>query len=111
MKITTTLLTLLVLFSLITPAQESTQLNLPEGAVARLGKGSLNEIQYSPDGARLAVAGSVGIWIYDTTTHQEVALFTRAYGFGLKHSIQPGREVPCRWRSRRYREAVEYRDG
>ena len=40
MKITMTLLTLLVLFLPTTPAQDYSQLNLPEGAIARLGKGS-----------------------------------------------------------------------
>ena len=43
-----------------------TQINLPERAIARLGKGSIRDIAYSPDGSRLAVAGSVGIWVYDT---------------------------------------------
>ena len=76
MKITMTLLTLLVLFLPTSPAQEYTQLSLPEGAVARLGKGSLNVVRYSPDGARLAVAGSSGIWFYDTTTYRAIALLT-----------------------------------
>ena len=56
--------------------QDSPQWGLPEGAKARLGKGSIGEIQYSPDGTRLAIAGSIGIWLYDMTTHQEVALLT-----------------------------------
>ena len=56
MKITAILLTLLALSSPTTPAQDPTHLNLPEGAIARLGKGRLTEIQYSPDGTRLAVA-------------------------------------------------------
>ena len=89
MKITVALLTLLVLFSLTTPAQESTHLNLPEGAVARLGKGSINAIQYSPDGTRLAVATSIGIWLYDTTTYQEVALFTGHTGSVLSMAFSP----------------------
>ena len=46
-------------------AQDSPQWGLPEGAKARLGKGIIREIQYSPDGTRLAVASSIGIWIYD----------------------------------------------
>ena len=83
MKITMTLLTLFALSSPITPAQESTQLNLPEGAIARLGKGSLNEIQYSPDGARLAVATSIGIWLYDTMPLQEVVLFAGRHKGGV----------------------------
>ena len=76
MKITAILLMLLALFSPTTPAQDYSQLNLPEGAVARLGKGRLTEIQYSPDGTRLAVASTIGIWLYDTTTNREAALLT-----------------------------------
>ena len=73
---TFTLLILFTLFSLNAFAQDYTQFSLPEGAKARLGKGTINEIQYSPDGTRLAVASSIGIWLYDTATHQEVALLT-----------------------------------
>ena len=42
-----------------------TKWHLPEGAKLRLGKGYINEIAYSPDSSRLAVASSIGIWIYD----------------------------------------------
>ena len=56
-------------------AQDSTQWHLPEGASARLGKGIIEEIAYSPDGGRLAVASGIGIWIYDAFTGAEVALF------------------------------------
>ena len=35
-------------------AQEYTQWGLPEGAKARIGKGTINEIAYSPDGTQLA---------------------------------------------------------
>ncbi|MXY26967.1 hypothetical protein F4Y59_02255 [Candidatus Poribacteria bacterium] len=56
-------------------AQDDPQWHLPEGAKARLGKGDINEITYSPDGTLLAVASSIGIWIYDTQTGEEVALF------------------------------------
>ena len=76
MKTTVTLLILFTLFSLNTFAQDYTQLNLPEGAKVRLGKGGIYDIAYSPDGTRLAVAGSIGIWLYDTVTHQEIALLT-----------------------------------
>ena len=77
MKTTVTLLILLNLLSLNTFAQDYTQWGLPEGAKARLGKGGISgTIAYSPDGTRLAVGSSIGIWLYDTTTHQEVALLT-----------------------------------
>ena len=55
-------------------AQNYTQWGLPEGAKARIGKGALRDIQYSPDGAILAISGSIGVWLYDTKTYQELAL-------------------------------------
>ena len=55
-------------------AQESPQWHLPEGATARLGKGSINEIAYSPDSTRLAVASRIGIWMYDTETGEALDL-------------------------------------
>ena len=71
------LLILFTLFSQNTFAQDYTQWGLPEGAKARLGKGLISgNIVYSPDGTRLAVASSIGIWLYDTATHQEVAVLT-----------------------------------
>ena len=78
MKTIVALLILLPLFSFIinTSAQDSPQWRLPEGVKARLGKGTISEIAYSPDGTRLAVAGSIGIWLYDTSTGGEVALLT-----------------------------------
>ena len=76
MKIAVTLLMLLALLLTNALAQEYTQLNLPEGAVGRLGKGSINVVQYSPDGLRLAVATSTGVWLHDIAAHQEIALLT-----------------------------------
>lgn len=64
------------LYSLNSFAQDSSQFSLPEGATVRFGKGKLNQVQYSPDGTRLAVASSIGIWLYDTATYKENALLT-----------------------------------
>lgn len=55
-------------------AQEYTQWELPEYAIARLGKGRIEDMRYSPDGTILAVATTIGIWIYDTETYQERSL-------------------------------------
>ena len=80
MKITRfSILTLMFIHLTFVPisfAQDYTQWNLPEGAIARLGKGGINEIAYSPDGNRLAVASRIGVWLYDTHTGAEGALFT-----------------------------------
>ena len=89
MKITATLLMLLVLFSPNALAQEYTRWNLPEGAVVRLGKGSIRGISYSPDGTLLAVAGTAGLWLYDGTTHQEVALLRGHTDWVLSVAFSP----------------------
>ena len=52
-----TTVTLLILFTLLLPstfAQDYMRWELPEGATTRLGKGSIREIQYAPDGRTLA---------------------------------------------------------
>ena len=81
MKITVTVLILLVLFLPNTYPQDYTQMGLPEGAVARLGKGIVRGILYSPDGSRLAVRTYMGIWLYDTTNYRTIALLTGDTGW------------------------------
>ena len=71
------------------PAQDYTKWKLPQGAKARLGKGYINEIAYSPDSSRLAVASSIGIWIYDTDTGEELDLFTGDNGAVEKLRYSP----------------------
>ena len=70
-----------LLFSLISTlylpnsfAQNYTQMGLPNGAKARLGKGNIKDLLYSPNGDILAVVSSIGIWLYDTETYQELTL-------------------------------------
>ena len=85
-------LTLLVLSTIglqTTFAQDSPQLNLPEGATARLGKGQITEVTYSPDGTRLAVASSIGIWIYDAQTGEELNPIIGHTGFVNSVSFSP----------------------
>lgn len=53
-------------------AQSYTQWDLPDGAKARLGKGSAGGLKFSADGNRLMVENAVGIWVYDA--HRGVAL-------------------------------------
>ena len=50
---------------------------LPAGAVARLGKGFVNEVAFSPDGRYLAVASSSVVYLYDPHTLQEAYLFEK----------------------------------
>ena len=83
MKITrfSILVILLAMFTVVpnTFAQDDATLGLPEGAKTRLGKGKINDIKYSPDGTRLAVASVIGIWIYDAQTGEELELHQRTY--------------------------------
>ncbi|RKU16939.1 hypothetical protein C6500_17095 [Candidatus Poribacteria bacterium] len=69
-------------------SEQSTQWRLPEGAKARLGKGLINDISYSPDGKTLAVASSIGVWIYDAQTGEELDLLTgqKAWVLGVVFS-------------------------
>ena len=89
-NITVTLLILAALFLLSTSVQGNTQLGLPEGAKARLGKDHITgNITYSPDGTRLAMASSIEIWIYDVHTGEELALLTGHVGWVLSVSFSP----------------------
>ena len=101
MKTAVTLLMLFALFSLSSFAQDYTQWGLPEGAKTRLGKGHITgNIAYSPDGTRLAMASSIGIWIYDTHTGE------RAYGRCLRRFVQSRQFYPRPWKCGRPGVAV-----
>ncbi|RKU09241.1 hypothetical protein C6501_15530 [Candidatus Poribacteria bacterium] len=51
------------------------QWNLPKHAKARLGKGRITTMQFSPDGNQLALGSPIGIWLYDANTGKEFHLF------------------------------------
>ena len=71
------ILTLLLMLSLSLSngyTQEYTTWGLPTGAKMRIGKGKITAIEFSPDGSQIAVASSVGIWLYDAQTGKELAL-------------------------------------
>ena len=63
-------------------AQDQTEWHFTEGAKMRLGKGRINDIKFSPDGRRFAVATSIGIWMYDAHTGEELALLAVLPGEG-----------------------------
>ena len=66
-----------------------TQWGLPDGAKARLGKGGKNDITCSSDGALLAVASQIGIWIYDIQTSEALVLLTGHTGAVKSVSFSP----------------------
>ncbi len=73
-----------LLFSFITIsdsiAEENTKVGLPEGAIARLGKGGINIMRFSPDGSYLAVGTDIGTWLYNVQNGTETALFAEHTG-------------------------------
>ena len=74
---TLTLLTLTLLLTATlalttTFAEEDSLQWLPEGAIARLGKGPVSDVKFSADGTRLIVASGPACWHYDAQTGEEV---------------------------------------
>ena len=55
-------------------SRDATQLELPKGAIARFGKGRVQDIKYSPDNSLLAVASTIGIWLLDANSDKVLAL-------------------------------------
>ncbi len=55
-----------------------TKWELPKAAKARLGKGGINTMQFSPDGTLLAVGSSIGVWLYDAKTGKELSMLPGA---------------------------------
>ena len=45
--------------------KDYTQWELPKKVKARLGKGKVNGIKFTPDGTQLAVETTIGVWLYD----------------------------------------------
>ena len=54
--------------------------HLPDGAMARLGKGTIRDIAFSPVGPYLAVASGIGVWIYEVATSRALMLMPTASG-------------------------------
>lgn len=54
---------------------------LPEGAIARLGRGSLRDMAFSPDGQYFAVGTNIGLWLYELPTLSPIALWETDRGY------------------------------
>ena len=79
MKYLTPILILICVFTGYTQAQnvdsDYTHWSLPEGAIARIGKGTINSpVIISPESNRFVIASFLGIWLYNLQTYQEIAL-------------------------------------
>ena len=58
---------------------------LPEGALARLGRGGIGDMAFSPDGQCLAVASGIGLWLYELPTLSPIALWDTERG--MTHGV------------------------
>ncbi len=96
---------LFIIVSLNAFAQDSAQWGLPEGAKARLGRGIINELKYSPGGTLLAVASDSGVWLYDTATGEAVTPMRRGNSFAARsvafspdgRTLASGGGILCLW--------------
>ena len=66
------LLTLFFISTLYLPNVYAQRSRLPVPNCVSVGR--ISQLKYSPDGTRLAVVSSIGIWLYDTQTYNEVTL-------------------------------------
>ena len=76
-----------------TDVQDVAKLALPEGARARLGKGTIHEIVYSTDGNQLIVATSIGVWTYDADTGKVLDLFNMHVPNAYAHAFSSDRRM------------------
>lgn len=77
-------------------AEEYAQTGLPDGAYARLGKGNINIMRFSPSGTHLVVGTDVALLVYDIKTGAETIL---SVGEKIKNQIlaftPDGRILAC----------------
>ena len=62
---------------------------LPDGAIARLGRGDVNDIAFSPNMQYLAVATDIGIWFYAVPKLTPIALWDTENGHTQFVSFSP----------------------
>ena len=80
---------------------------LPEGAIARLGRGSIRDMAFSPDGQHFAVGTAIGLWLYEFSTLPPIALWETDRGFIDGVTFSPD----SRWiAAHTYREALRVWD-
>lgn len=66
---------------------------LPKDAITRFGKGYVFDFAYSPDGTRLALASTIGVWLIDVTAGEEINLLTGHTGYLTGHTYYVNKVV------------------
>ncbi len=80
---------------LVTPApigaagDDVTTWALPEGAIARLGRGSIRDMAFSPDGQYFVVASAIGLWLYEFPTLSPITLWDTERGMTNSVTFSP----------------------
>lgn len=87
------LLLTVTLFPFDVLAQRPSLFRLPQGATARLGKGWVKDLKFSSDSRVLAVATTIGIWIYDVRTGEEKALLKGLMGGANAVAYSPNGDI------------------
>ena len=62
---------------------------LPEGAIARLGRGGASDMAFSPDGQYFAVASAIRLWLYEFPTLSPIALWDTERGMTDSVTFSP----------------------
>lgn len=62
---------------------------LPDGAIARLGRGREPDMAFSPDGQTLAISTSLGLWLYEMKTLSPIALWETEQGSVVRVVFSP----------------------
>ncbi len=62
---------------------------LPEGAIARLGRGCHPDFAFSPDGQSFVIGNTLGLWVYDLETLSLIALWETERGMVFHIAFSP----------------------
>ena len=62
---------------------------LPDGAIARLGRGCVRDLALSPDRKRLVVATYMGVWLYELSTMTPTHLWETERGMSCRLNFSP----------------------
>ncbi len=69
--------------------EDVTTWGLPEGAIARLGRGCNPDFAFSPDGQYLVMGNTLGLWVYDLETLSPIVLWESERGMIFHIAISP----------------------
>ena len=62
---------------------------LPDGAIARLGRGCVRDLALSPDRKTLVVATYMGVWLYELSTMTPIDLWETERGMSCRLNFSP----------------------